>query len=46
MTTPPKPTPLPKDDDRVLWLAVRRGLLLIVRAIEARYDLGEREKAA
>lgn len=25
------------DPDRVLWLAIRRGLLVIVRAIEARY---------
>jgi hypothetical protein len=47
MTTPPKPTPLPKDDD-VKWLAllIRRGLLCIVKGIEERYGLGERDKAA
>jgi hypothetical protein len=28
----------PDDGQRVLWLAVRQGMLLIVRAIEARYD--------
>lgn len=28
-----------EDRDRVLWIAVRRGLLLIVRAIEARWNI-------
>jgi hypothetical protein len=28
------------DKDRILWLAVRRGLILIIRAIEARWGLG------
>jgi hypothetical protein len=44
----PATTPtLPKDDD-VKWLAllIRRGLLCIIKGIEARYDLGERDKAA
>jgi hypothetical protein len=27
------------DRDRILWLAVRRGLILIIRAIEARLRL-------
>lgn len=27
-------------DDRALWEAVRHGLLIIVRAIEKRYQLG------
>jgi hypothetical protein len=33
--------------DRDLWLAVRRALLIIVRAIERRYglDTGERQEA-
>jgi hypothetical protein len=32
--------------DRVFWVAVRQGLLMVVRAIEARYlpDLAERKK--
>jgi len=29
----------PQDDQRVLWLAVRRGLLTIVKAIEVKYEL-------
>lgn len=28
------------DANRALWLAVRRGLLAIVRAIEVRYNVG------
>lgn len=27
-----------REDDRVVWIAVRRGLLLIVKAIEVRID--------
>ena len=36
------------DDQRLLWLAVRRGLILIIRAIEQRYDVSsnDRGKAA
>jgi hypothetical protein len=30
-------------DDRVLWLAIRRALLMIVKAIEVRYGLGTPE---
>ncbi len=29
-------------DDRAFWLQVRRGLLLIIGAIEKRYNLGDR----
>ncbi len=43
----PKPKPEPPDNDqKVIWLAVRRGLLVIVRAIEVRYGVGDKEKAA
>jgi hypothetical protein len=29
------------DKDKLLWLAIRRGLLLIVGAIEQRYGIGK-----
>jgi hypothetical protein len=38
--------PQPVRDDRWLWLAVRRALLMICRAIETRYGTEEGEKAA
>lgn len=46
--TQPQPIrePCPCDDQRILWLAVRRGLMTIVKAIEARYEVGEGKKAA
>ncbi len=37
------------DAERVMWLALRRGLITIVRAIEERYDVSSddrRKKAA
>ena len=34
----------PIDDQRVLWLAVRRGLLTIVKAIEVKYELNNDDK--
>ncbi|MDQ3540252.1 MAG: hypothetical protein M3440_06145 [Chloroflexota bacterium] len=34
------------DDDRVLWIAVRRGLLTIVRAIESKYQIEDKGKKA
>ena len=48
MTTPPQPIKPDPDDQRVLWMAVRRGLLVIVKAIEQRYDVSsdDRKKAA
>lgn len=52
-TTPPKPTPITcqcgsKQDDDTKWLAltIRRGLLTIVKAIEVKYDIGERKDKA
>lgn len=39
---------VPRDDaERVMWLAIRRGLLAIVKAIEVRYpdDRNERKAA-
>ncbi len=32
-----------EEKDRLLWLAVRRGLILIVRAIELRFGLSSRD---
>jgi hypothetical protein len=49
MSSPtPQPIKQEPDEQRVLWLAVRRGLLVIVKAIEQRYDVSsdERKKAA
>jgi hypothetical protein len=31
------------DKDRLLWLAVRRGLILIIRAIELRLGINARD---
>lgn len=30
---------MPTDTERAFWLTIRRALLLIVQAIETRYDL-------
>lgn len=48
MTNQPQPIRDEQDDQRVIWLAVRRGLLVIIKAIEQRYDVSsdDRKKAA
>jgi hypothetical protein len=35
-----------EDADRIMWLAIRRGLLALVRAIETRYGDARNEKRA
>jgi hypothetical protein len=32
-----------EDRDRILWLAIRRALLAVVKAIELRFDLHDAE---
>lgn len=32
--------------DRLLWLGIRRGLLLIIAAIDARWGFGKDERGA
>jgi hypothetical protein len=41
--TPPKPKPITPDPDKLLAITVRRALLMIVRAVEIRYDLGDKD---
>lgn len=39
-------TPKPEDDTRWLALVIRRGLLVIVRAIEEKYEVEEKKRVA
>ncbi len=38
--------PKPEDDTRWLALVIRRGLLVIVRAIEEKYEVEEKKRVA
>jgi hypothetical protein len=41
MSTQPKPTPIQSDDVKWLAITIRRGLLVIVKAIEQRYEMDQ-----
>ena len=40
------PQPIKPDPDKVLWLTVRRALLMVAKAIEARYDVSSDDRKA